>query len=62
LASMGCVIAGDVKYGADKPNEDGSIYLHARRLRFVHPVKKDTLTLEAPLPAMGMWKYFAKFD
>jgi len=62
LASMGCVIAGDVKYGADKPNEDGSIYLHARRLRFVHPVKKEALTFEAPLPAMGMWKYFAKFD
>jgi 23S rRNA pseudouridine1911/1915/1917 synthase len=62
LASMGCVIKGDVKYGADEPNEDGSIYLHARRLAFVHPVKKEKVTFEAPLPAMGMWKYFSKFD
>lgn len=62
LASMGCVIAGDVKYGADKPNEDGSIYLHARRLKFVHPVKKENVTFEAPPPAIGMWKYFEKFN
>lgn len=62
LASMGCVIKGDLKYGDDEANADGSIYLHARRLTFVHPVKKEKVTFEAPLPAMGLWKYFAKFD
>ncbi len=62
LASMGCVIRGDVKYGDDQPNDDGSIYLHARRLSFIHPVKKEPVTFEAPVPGMAMWKYFAKFD
>lgn len=62
LASMGCVIAGDLKYGDNEPNPDGSIYLHARRLTFVHPVKKEKVTFEAELPDMGMWKYFTKFD
>ena len=62
LASMGCVITGDLKYGDEETTSDGSIYLHARRLTFVHPVKKDKVKFEAPLPDMGMWKYFAKFD
>lgn len=62
LASMGCTIKGDVKYGDDHPNEDGSIYLHARKLSFIHPVKKEPVIFEAPVPAMGMWRYFAKFD
>lgn len=62
LASMGCVIKGDIKYGDDHPNEDGSIYLHARRLSFIHPVKKEPVSFEAPVPLMGIWKYFAKFD
>ena len=62
LASMGCVIKGDVKYGDAQPNDDGSIYLHARKLSFIHPVKKEPVTFEAPVPLMGLWKYFAKFD
>jgi len=62
LATMGCVIKGDVKYGDNQPNEDGSIYLHARRLSFIHPVKKEEVAFEAPVPLMGMWKYFARFD
>jgi len=62
LASMGCVIKGDLKYGDDQANEDGSICLHARRLSFVHPVKKEAVTFEAPIPQAGMWKYFTKFD
>ncbi len=62
LASMGSVICGDLKYGDDQANEDGSIYLHARRISFIHPVKKERVTFEAPLPETGMWKYFTKFD
>lgn len=60
LASIGCVIKGDVKYGDDQPNDDGSIYLHAKRLSFVHPVKKERVTFEAPTPAIGLWKNFPK--
>lgn len=61
LASMGCVIAGDLKYGDEQPNEDGSICLHARQLTFIHPVKKEKLSISAPLPTHGLWKYFMKF-
>lgn len=61
LASIGCVIKGDVKYGDDLPNADGSICLHARHLTFVHPVKKELISLEAALPVRGLWKYFIKF-
>ncbi len=62
LASMGCIIKGDVKYGDDQANEDGSIYLHARRLSFVHPVKKNKVEFEAAPPGIAMWKYFATFE
>ncbi len=62
LASMGCVIVGDVKYGDTQANEDGSICLHARALSFLHPVKKDLLRVEAPLPHSTEWKYFQKFN
>jgi 23S rRNA pseudouridine1911/1915/1917 synthase len=62
LASMGCVIKGDVKYGDTDPNPDGSICLHARKLEFVHPVKKELATFHAPVPDRGLWKYFLKLD
>jgi 23S rRNA pseudouridine1911/1915/1917 synthase len=62
LASIGCPIRGDIKYGDPEPNEDGSICLHARRLSFEHPVQKVPLTIKAPLPGMGLWKYFLKLD
>lgn len=49
LASMGCPIRGDLKYGAPRSNRDGSISLHARRITLVHPVRKEKMTVEAPL-------------
>jgi len=58
LASMGCPIVGDVKYGYPDANGDGSINLHARRLEFIHPVKKESIALEAPLPENGFWNNF----
>lgn len=58
LASMRCPIVGDVKYGYPEANSDGSINLHARRLEFVHPVKKEPIVLEAPLPENGFWNNF----
>jgi 23S rRNA pseudouridine1911/1915/1917 synthase len=59
---MGCIIKGDMKYGDKDANEDGSICLHARRLKFIHPVKKEPLTIEAPPPSSGYWKDFATLD
>ena len=61
LAVMGCPIKGDVKYGDPTPFEDGSIALHARRLEFVHPVKKEPMVFEAPLPNTSAWKTFLSF-
>jgi 23S rRNA pseudouridine1911/1915/1917 synthase len=62
LASIGCPIRGDLKYGDSEANEDGSICLHAKQLSFEHPVQKTLLIIKAPLPGMGLWKYFLKLD
>lgn len=50
LSKMGCPIKGDLKYGFARSNTDGSICLHARRIAFLHPVSKENITVEAPLP------------
>lgn len=57
LAKMGCPIKGDLKYGFARSNPDGSICLHARRISFIHPVSKEQITVEAPLPSS--FKMFA---
>jgi 23S rRNA pseudouridine1911/1915/1917 synthase len=63
LASMGCPIRGDVKYGYEQGNNDGrSISLHAKSLEFIHPVKKEMVKFEAPLPDDGFWKYFSNLE
>ena len=61
LAKMGCPIKGDLKYGSPRSNPDGSICLHARRVRFVHPVSKELIELKAPLPEGNLWKGFELF-
>jgi 23S rRNA pseudouridine1911/1915/1917 synthase len=55
LAAINCPIKGDLKYGFDRSNPDGGIHLHARKLVFTHPVSKDLLTLEAPVPSEVLW-------
>ena len=50
LAAIGCPIKGDLKYGAKRSNPDGGICLHARQIRFIHPVKKEPVTITAPVP------------
>ena len=55
LAAIGCPIKGDLKYGFDRSNKDASISLHARTLRFTHPVKKEALEITAPLPNDPLW-------
>lgn len=56
LAAIGCPIKGDLKYGFNRSNPDGSISLHARKLSFIHPVKKETVTIIAPVPNNSLWK------
>jgi len=58
LSFIGCPIKGDLKYGAKRPNGDGSIALHARSLQLVHPTTKNELTFVAPPPKGNIWDYF----
>jgi len=58
LAKMGCPIKGDLKYGFPRSNPDGSICLHSRRVQFTHPVSKEQIALEAPLPDGNLWNLF----
>jgi 23S rRNA pseudouridine1911/1915/1917 synthase len=58
LAKMGCPIKGDLKYGSPRSNPDGSICLHARYIRFVHPVSKEPIEVEAPVPPGNLWNGF----
>lgn len=63
LSSIGCPIRGDIKYGYENPSENGrSISLHARSLSFIHPVKKEFMKVEAPLPDDGFWNYFSHLE
>lgn len=62
LSSMGCPIRGDIKYGFSKPNEDGSINLHARKIYFQHPVKKEPVTFTAALPENYFWEQFLSLE
>ena len=60
LAALGSPIKGDLKYGAKRSNPDGSISLHARRVEFVHPVSKELIKVEAPVPTDALWKALCK--
>lgn len=62
LAAMGCPIRGDLKYGAPRSNPDGSISLHARIVRFEHPVSHQEISVIAPLPTEGPWSAFRSED
>ncbi len=58
---LGCPIRGDIKYGAKTPNEDGNINLHSRALSFQHPVTKEHIHIEAPLPEEDqVWQLFGE--
>lgn len=59
LAAIGCPIKGDLKYGAQRSNPDGSISLLARSVEFEHPVSHETIRAVAPLPADSLWQAIA---
>lgn len=55
LSHINCPIKGDLKYGAKRSNPNGGIHLHAKTVIFEHPVSKETLHLQAPLPSDPLW-------
>jgi len=55
LANIGCPIKGDLKYGFDRSNKNGGIHLHAKKIEFSHPVSKENIKIEAPLPIDPVW-------
>ena len=61
LAKMGCPIKGDLKYGAKRSNPDGSICLHARKVKFIHPVSKKEIDVTAPVPNDNLWNSFEMY-
>lgn len=55
LASIGCPIKGDLKYGFNRSNKDGGIHLHARKIEFIHPVSKELISISSTLPKDVIW-------
>lgn len=60
LAHLGCPIKGDLKYGYPRSNSDGSIHLHSREIRFIHPVSKEPVGLKASPPNDPLWNHFTE--
>jgi 23S rRNA pseudouridine1911/1915/1917 synthase len=58
LSAIGSTIKGDLKYGAPRSNPDGSICLHARKIEFLHPVRKEPITIVANPPKDPLWDFF----
>ena len=58
LAAIGCIIKGDRKYGARRTNKNGGISLHARKVSFIHPVRKERIEVTAPYPRMDIFPVF----
>lgn len=55
LAAIGCIIKGDLKYGAPAPNPDKSICLHSYKVEFIHPVSEKKISITAPILNAQFW-------
>ncbi|MCH4156387.1 MAG: RluA family pseudouridine synthase [Muribaculaceae bacterium] len=60
LAAIGCPVKGDLKYGAERSNPDGSISLQSHRMEFIHPVSKKHIDVTAPVPDDNLWRALAE--
>ena len=59
LSNIGCIIVGDVKYGYPRMQWKGDINLHCRSMSFIHPVKKEPITIKAEPPKKDqVWQLF----
>lgn len=57
LSHVKSPIKGDIKYGAKRTNNNGSIHLHSRCIQFIHPIKKEKIIITAPPPQNDpIWK------
>ena len=61
LSNMDCPIKGDLKYGAPRSNPDGGICLLSHRVEFIHPVSKELIKVESPLPNDNLWQAIGRF-
>ena len=62
MSSLGCPIKGDIKYGARRTNDNASIHLHARRIEFVHPTRREVMRIIAPPPEDNLWDKMLELD
>jgi 23S rRNA pseudouridine1911/1915/1917 synthase len=60
LARVSVHIKGDLKYGFPRSNPDAGIHLHARKVEFIHPVKKEPVVIVAPPPDEPLWNEFVR--
>jgi len=60
LSGIGCIVKGDLKYGAPRSNPDGGICLHSRKVTFIHPVSQKEIDITAPTPES--WKGVETFE
>jgi len=58
MKRIGCHIIGDVKYGYEFGNVDKSICLHCSKMSFIHPIKKDRITIKLKPPKNDFWDIF----
>lgn len=62
LAAVGCPVNGDLKYGAPRSAGNGGIDLHARSMKFMHPVTKQIIEITAPPPEGNFTTLFGNFQ
>jgi len=55
LATIGCPIAGDEKYGAKLTPKEGGIALHHARLEITHPTTREPVNINACYPDSPEW-------
>ena len=61
LSAIGCPIKGDLKYGYDRSNPNGSIHLHSYKTEFIHPIKLEKVTIVCkPRTDDVVWKELMK--
>jgi len=63
LSAIGSPICGDNKYGYPRGFKEKFIALHAKKLEFIHPIKKENILIEAPIPDyLGIWEIWKKYQ
>jgi 23S rRNA pseudouridine1911/1915/1917 synthase len=55
MASIGCPLAGDMRYGK---GEKQQLALWALSLSFIHPVRRESITIQADPPVAHPWSLF----